>query len=107
MLAPVNTVDCDDPIELSRTGLITVTGNMNGVIEDNTMYDHYTDDDVITLDLQFTDGTSTYLFVMDHVELTDSEQPISGPGDVVNNSPFQAFYDSTLTGSLQITRSAT
>lgn len=105
-LGPINTVDCDDPIELARTGLVTVTGTMNGVIEDVTMYNRFINDTVFTLDLQFSDGTSTYTFTMDHVELTDSEQPIGGPNEIVNNSPFQAFYDPTLTSSLQITRAA-
>ena len=99
-LAPVDTVDCDAPIELSRTGLINVTGSLNGVITDNTMYGMFTADTIFTLDLQFSDGTSTYDFVMDHCELTDSEQPISGPGDIINNSSFQSYYDTSLALSL-------
>lgn len=103
-LKSIDTVDCDAPYDIARGQLVSVTGALGLVFDDNDIHNQFLQDTAFTLDLTFTDGTSTYLFTMDACEWSDSERPISGPTELTQTVNFISKYDATLTTSLQITR---
>ena len=105
-LNAIDTVDCDAPSSIVSSQLFSVGGTLDMVFTSMDTHNDFLQDTEFTLEFTLTDGTSTYLFEMDACEFSDSANPITGPNQVNRNLAYIAKYDTGLTSTIRLTRTA-
>lgn len=86
-------------------GRFTVTGTATMYFENKTAYELFLAGTATDLEFTLSDGDNDYDFVIPRLKFSDGDVPVGGNDqDVILTLPFQALYDDTLEGTIEITR---
>ena len=82
-----------------------VTGTVSAWFQDEVMLEKFVNETETSIDFTLTRGALTMQFVLPALKYTGGDTPTQGPGGVVINMPFQAYYDETETCTIKVVRS--
>lgn len=91
-------------VESITSGRSRATGNVRAYFENETLYNKFLNETASSLDVTFTDGTSSLKFDFKNVRYNGAAKPVNGEGPVEITMPFIAIYDSSAATNVVITR---
>lgn len=89
-----------------QNGQLTVSGSLSAYRADGDLYAKFLNETATDIAVTFSDGTNTLQFTLPDVIYTQADDPVSGPGAIINQLTYSAGYDATAATTLTVTRSA-
>lgn len=87
-------------------GRSNLTGTLSAYFEDVTLYQKYLSNANSSLEIECSDGSASYTFLVPRLKYTGGDVPVTGEGPVSIQMPFQGILDPVTGTNFQITRSA-
>lgn len=81
-----------------------VTGSASVYLEDAVLYNKFINSTSTSIEFTLNNGTNTHNYLLPNVRYHGAPKTISGNGPVMLTVPFVAFYDSSTSTNLQVTR---